>query len=44
MIVATRSDKNDEELAINRVAGSDKNYKNDEALPDGHSARSNAIS
>ena len=39
MIVATGSDKNDEDLAINMVAGSDKNYKNDEALPDGHSAR-----
>jgi hypothetical protein len=39
MIVATRSDKNDEELAINTVVGSDKYYKNDEALPDAHSAR-----
>ena len=33
------SDKNDEELDSNWLAGSDKNDKNDVALPDGPSAR-----
>ena len=39
MIVAAGSDKNDEELAVKRLVGSNKNDKNDEELPDGPSAR-----
>ena len=38
MIVAKRSDKNNEELVSNRLAKSDKNDKNGEALTDGPSA------